>query len=351
MKTKFIELNQDGVNLYLFKLNIKELIDIAIIEHFDSANNTGYQRPPFPAHYKKITKYLLNSSEAILPTAILAATEPNNVTLNNSELVIHNKIRIVDGQHRIEGVKALANGDEKSKERYNSMLETFEFPIILMEVPQDKKILEIDTFININSKGKRVSTNLAMQLREMEFSNKDDLIVDKEFCINLATSISKELANRDGIWKDKIILGNDIKSIKPISINAFSKSIEGIVQVFTTDKNEFNSSTEIDILREQVIQLINDSWKIIIDKWSECFIKDNYNEYNIRKGIGVYSLHGILKECLVNYGTDKAIFEFKALISESNVKSDSWLVGGEFAGMSSKQAIKDIIDKIKNKIK
>ena len=67
--------------------------------------------------------------------------------------------RIVDGQHRILGMqKALENIHEKDEIK---KLNEYPFNIITVVTDENNRSVELDIFIDINSKGKKVSTDLA----------------------------------------------------------------------------------------------------------------------------------------------------------------------------------------------
>ena len=110
-RTQCIPFRQDESEFYLFKASAKDLLDISVVTHYNSDENDGYQRPPDRTHFRKIAAYLKDHMPAILPTAILAAISPVQVeTTPSGELLLHNQIRIVDGQHRILGLRALQTG-------------------------------------------------------------------------------------------------------------------------------------------------------------------------------------------------------------------------------------------------
>lgn len=367
-KVNFLKYKQDCVTMYLLTMSADELIGIAQIERFSSSDDTGYQRQPIPAHYKRISKYLMQKEPApILPTAILASVSPVHIEEIDNDLYIYDKIRIVDGQHRIKGLEALKDGYTKDgKERYEELNNTYRFPIILMVLspPENTKhkipLLEVDAFININNKGKRVSTDLAKQL-SAQIHNRTVLEcsegakLDNTAIANEATNIVEQLTkNENNFWFDKIILGDVIDKQKPISITAFAKAITPIVQIRlqTMQAKGIVKAEDLSQERDRICQLINRAWKIVIAKWPDCFIDEftHNDRYNICKGIGVFPIYGLLGECLKDIPSDidLALNTFRGIISRSTVVSSDWLTGGRFTGMSSGQAIKQLIRIIKN---
>lgn len=366
MQIKYIKLKQDNIILYLFKLGVLDIINNSIIERFDSSEDTGYQRQPIPAHYKKISKYFMETNPAILPTAILAAINPNNILEHNEDVLeINDKIRIVDGQHRIKGLEELKAGyTSTSIERFNVLKDNYEFPVVLMvlEPNTDKgvSVLEVDAFININNKGKKVNTNLAKQLKEQNYRRSqlninDVVVVNDDLISNSSTRIVMKISEKkDSMWFNNIILGDAIDNKKPISINAFSKAIKPIVSQCIT-KIQVNEKIEKENLYEEELSLLDfldNAWNTVIDKWSSCFTDDRkyHINYNICKGIGVFPLYGLLTDCLLECNADKssALICFKKYLDLTNIVSYDWLVGGRFTGMTSGQAIKQVVKILKN---
>lgn len=368
MHVKYIKLDQDGIVMYLLKLGVENLINNSIIERYDSSDDTGYQRQPIPGHYKKIAKYFMETNKAILPTAILAAISPEHVKEVDSNILdLKDKIRIVDGQHRIKGLEALKDGyTTNSMERYISLKENYEFPIILMSIPPDGdlgvSILEVNAFININNKGKKVNTNLAKELieqshRRRHINEKEYVSFNDELVSTTATRIIRDLSDTyESLWYQNIILGDDVDNKKPISINAFSKAIKPIVYqcLRGTQTQDIISANTLDLEENIILHFIDTAWNIVIEKWPECFTKEKKynNSYNICKGIGVFPIYGLLSEFLEKNLIDKtaSLKQFRECIFASRVVSSDWLVGGRFTGLTSGQAIKQVIRVIKNEI-
>ena len=364
MRVPCIKLNQDGVTMYLFKTGVEDLLNNSIIERYEHGRDTGYQRQPIPAHYKKISRYFMESTKAILPTAILGAISPENIREDGVYLNILKPIRIVDGQHRIKGLECLNQEyTTNSRDRFETLKRTYEFPVVLMVISEKEEILEIDAFISINSKGKKVNTNLAKELSEIKhrktyIEENMNVVFDEQLILTSCTRIARRLSDdKKSPWYHCITLGDELNTKKPISINAFSKALKVFVNEYlSTVKSEGKIEREILEKKETEMQeFIEKAWRIVQDKWSDCFkYKGEYynTNYNICKGIGVFPLYGLLAECIVMHKGDgnKGIMEFKKYLDDSRVVSSDWLVGGRFTGMSSGQSVRQTIKIIKNQI-
>ena len=366
-QTKYISFRQDGAVFYLFKMAAKDLLEMSNVSRYDSEARDGYQRPPYREHVRKIASYLKDQLPAVLPTAILAAISPVQIELAaRDELIIHNKIRIVDGQHRILGLRELENGyNEAGRARYDKLLETYEFPVILMAEQQmedsEYSAMEVDAFININSKGKKVRTDLAETLRAEMFQKTERnaegyLALNTETELNVASNIGHRLAkDPKSFWYQKIILADEAERKKPISISAFTKAIRPIVQL-RLGLRQADGQILSNVLDEEEASIaghVERVWRAVCRKWPKCFWQDGQecNEsYNICKGIGVFPIYALYYECVSACDGDleQGLSMFINIMNESRVSEADWLVGGTFTGMSSGQAIKKIVCYLKN---
>lgn len=352
-----IEFKQEKVVMYLTKMKIDELISNSKIMHYDAANDRNYQRPPLPSHYRKIAAYFMKESKPILPSAIIAAMGPEDYEIKSDSLILKNKIRIVDGQHRIEGIKCLCNGYcAGSDERYKELKEEFELPVIIMVIDEADAMIEIDAFINLNSKGKRVKTDLAVALKNQRYQHdiatKDIIDVTENLKNTIAMNVVRKInQNKSGFWKGLIIQPDEIgkRNEQPISIIAFTRAIKPIVDKFFENKNPSIGNSELENIEEQIMNLVEQVWNLVIEKWPECFNSDKSynNDYNICKGIGVTTLYGIFAENDINDTEFKA---FKDILNKSEVTYKDWLVGGTFTGYASAQGFSLIKQFIRGEI-
>lgn len=361
---KSLKVCQGNITMYLFKLPVEQLINSYEISYYDASNKTGYQRPPQQAHFRKIAQFLVDSSpDNILPMSIIAAADRGSITMNDEELILEDKIRIVDGQHRIKGIEYLKNSNKSIyNETYSNLVENYEFPIILLEVSEKDSIEEIDTFININSKGKRVSINLAKELRLIKMVGQlkeKSVPIDTESKEVISTEITQQLAKDEkSLWYCKIIMADESGITKPISIGTFSKSLNKLVSlcigIFFQSREQL-SYDDYKFVSDRIAKLVKDIWDITQIRWPECFIGDSYN---ICKGIGVSSLHRLLTSCIEdemgmeNSNPDiiieNAKSKFENYLNESGVSYSYWRIGGRFTGLSSEQGYDTIVRIIKN---
>lgn len=350
MNKSFIKLNQEPFTLYSVSFNVEELINNTKVDYYNSDTDEGYQRPLIPSHYRKIAKYLQESPDPILPTAILTAIDPINIE-EGGGLIIKDALRVVDGQHRIEGMRYLQKNDKDAFEK----IIKYDFPVMIMVISEENKIHEINAFININKKGKPVSTDLAVQLGKKIRGKNIDAIRDN-LIVSIATEVSQSLnKDKSTVWYETIKVGDDKKEGRIISVNAFHQSIFPIIDNYIRKNNiDINSMEAYTAIINKLAEFIGKAWIIVKDNWKECFtFLENKNNYNIQKGIGVYSIHIILGEIVNNSDGNllDSLFEFKELIGQSQVKNSDWRIGGRFSSYNSKSGFQKISKYIKNEIK
>ena len=339
-----IEFHQENVVMYMTKMNIEQLIVESKIMHYDSKSDSDYQRPPLPSHYRKIASYFMKEKSPILPSAIIAAMGREDYEIKNGCIIFNNKIRIVDGQHRIEGFKCLNNGYCKgSKERYTKLACSFEFPVIIMLIEKDDEMTEIDAFINLNSKGKRVKTDLAEALKnrisKRFFETEETISVSENYINMVAMNVARKININNEFWRGHIIQADEIgkRNEQPISIIAFTRAIKPIVNQYLTNRGKVVRAEENDHIEKELFDIVSCAWDIVLNRWKECFApnKEYNNAYNICKGIGVVTLFGIFAECMA---TDEDYSNrFKEILDNSKVTAENWLVGGSFTGFASAQ--------------
>lgn len=341
-----IQLRQENIVMYMTKMKISDLENISMVMHYDAENDTDYQRPPVPAHYRKIAKYFMTEKEPILPSAIIAAMGKEDYSFDGTELEIKNKIRIVDGQHRIEGMKCLKNGYSKtSLDKYNHLNETFELPVIIMIIEKNDDLTEIDAFINLNSKGKKVRTDLAIALKNKKtkayMDDDEQMPISEEIVQAISMDVAKTMsADPESAWSGLIIQADEVgkRNEQPISIIAFSRSITPIVEKYFEIKTIHALSREqYDCTVDYMCEVVEKAWNLVIEQWPNCFGREHrYNSsYNICKGIGVNTLFGVFSDCYDD--NEEGYIKFKNILEKTDVKEEDWLVGGTFTGYASYQ--------------
>jgi DGQHR domain-containing protein len=382
---------QRGKILFVGSMPVKELLKIYKIDIWkitDPIEKRGIQRSPIPAHFRKIGKSLTNPNVSF-PTAVVLSSDlandskgsevfegitlPKgmrirtvdtendlvNIEIDSEQL----KLQVVDGQHRIRGIEfALEKG-------ILSPDETFNLPYVLI-LAQDR-YEEIQNFYSINSKAKRVATDLALQLmNEMEESDPRYHLSLPEKKKVIAVNIANTL-NEDGssVWYGNISQGNISTKDEIISSTSFVTSILPILTIpfFNEEiKNLGSGNSDIQDYGHDKAKIINNFWDALKRIMPSVF--DEKTDWVIQKTPGVYILHKVFSQVLNEYFIQKgkgdlgvdAIEEFFRDYGSSYLSSeeiDFWRAakggtpGGEASTANSSQAFKRLSDNILEDIK
>lgn len=347
-RKKYFVVNQSDFKMYLTKLTVTELLNNTDVEFYNHLDESGYQRQLIPEHYRRIARFLKDSESPVMPSSIICAIDSKYVDIYEDEIVFKNILRLVDGQHRREGFKYLFNHYSKD---ITSDYINYELPLIVLIIEDDDdKLIEIETFVNINSKGKAVKTDLAVELREKLRTKRNcNFELKTDFTESIATNVAK-ICNETyrSPWYDKIKMAEE-KVQKPIGINTFKLALTPVINAYLDFKEveyaQINrGSSEFNQIVNEIVELVNEAWNVVYKKWPEAF--ENYKEYNITKSIGINSISIILAECINSFG-DNSAYEFSNVIKRSRESVGLWRRGGELSGYSSEQGFKLVADRIK----
>ncbi len=339
----------------------------------------GYQRQPNTAHYNKIKKYVLTQSpkDFMLPTAIIlggdlesikgqleAKDECRYLTIDDSVV----QFRVVDGQHRIFGLKEAA--------RVNPAVGNFPLNVIVVLTTPQNRSKELQIFTDINSKSKRINTDLAL-LAKFDYQIKENRIDAKDINQHIAVKAAYALKEAKGtnIWQNAIKF--DIHSevtIGIIGISIFAESIRNIIDQYIVehpyviDGDELKEQALITYCEEaskSVSDFLLTLWNDIIRvKWQgafkEDFVKNEegdlvkifYNkDFYIQKGIGIKSLNPIIGDVVKEMGfNESAISKVKDTVFASKIKIDDWKNGGPFSGFNSESGFSKIKQALLNNL-
>lgn len=375
--SKFKQNQTELISLVLpFKL-INELSEVKV--YGDSPD--GYQRKPNKIHYTKVKNYITSNFEDFkFPTSIILGTDEDMFTkefiredncglyLDLSKDKIGKIFRIVDGQHRIEGLR-LALKD-------NKVINEFLLPVIIILSNPQKKSIELEIFTKINSTAKRISIDLA-ELAKHSYQIKENQVNEKEIIkfISIETAYNLKEKGEESIWNNAIKF--DIHSevtIGIVGVTMFIESIQTIVDKFI-DKSKISELIKLNKMDEVISYCQSSSeviannldqvWnEVIKSKWPNCFtneiVKNDDNEleriyysknYYIQQTLGVKALNVLYGDCIKEYSySNKAFEEFKKIVENSNVTIFDWKKGAKFAGLSSESGFNKVRKIIKNEL-
>ena len=236
---------QGNLTLLTTTLKVSDLLidNFYSIERLDpeNANEKGYQRLLNKGRAKKLADYILagqDSKDVFLPTSVFMATDKNiDFDNQNNTITIDTDLicpfSIVDGQHRVEGLRMAAEQDSRVKE--------FEIPVNIA-INLDE-ISQMCHFLIVNTTQKSVDESIAQRIR----ARLTDLI-DTEDTPKLPKWIdrlvqrgedAKALAFVDYLnsieaspWKNKIKMANGDSKEGVVNQQSFVKQIKKYVITF-----------------------------------------------------------------------------------------------------------------------
>jgi len=235
---------QGLLTLYSTSLKVSDLLipNFYSVETLDpdDENDKGYQRLLNKARAKRLADYIVDGQEtrdAFLPTSIFMATHKNidfNPTNNTIEINIDTigPFSVVDGQHRVEGLKMAAEKDSRVLD--------FEVPVnIAINLP---RIAQMCHFLIVNTTQKsvekgveqRIYARLTQALEVEEIPNLPKWIsktVEKGEDEQALKYVDFLNTDKESPWFNKIEMANQENNEASVNQKSFVKSIKRYVLV------------------------------------------------------------------------------------------------------------------------
>lgn len=332
-----ISIQQNGSWLVFTSKTIDWLVRNTEVSVFNPVTFEGYQRQIDEKHCKDIVRYLKTNS--FLPSSIICACD--------EDYTDNSRLRIVDGQHRVNAFKML---EEIDKFRFEEIKNQSIPVVVMVKVETDA---EIQTFITINKTSKKVDTSLAYVLKN-KISNGDDNITMSR-AEYIAVEVAKILndMNYDDIWSNKILYEGTVKSSNCyISLNAFVRATRGLVNTFnqigviSLDWQKDTKLDEIASITDKTAQYIHFIWEKVYQRWPE-LNNVSFEEKQILQGsIGYSAITRTLVKLIRRDGiTDSNLKSFvEKTILSFKVPYYQWTKEGEFSKYSSESGYRLVSD-------
>ena len=268
------KVQQGDLTLYSTAIKVKVLIQQSFysVETLDPTDqsDSGYQRLLNHARARKLADYIVKGQEnqdAFLPTSVFLATDKalefngdtNTITLDTGTI---GPFSVVDGQHRLEGLRMAAMKDDRVLE--------FMVPVnIAADLP---KLHQMCHFLIVNTTQKSVDKAVEQRIvaRLSEALDVEDIPSLPKWILNVVEKGEVEKAIRivdflnqesDSPWRGRVKIAND-PTAKIISQASFVKAI--VKYVLTANNpiavlNDFNKEKRIFLnYWKAIAQLIDD---------------------------------------------------------------------------------------------
>jgi len=347
---------QHNVPLYITFMTADQLSNEDRIKPdiWSPQNPDGYQRTLQRFRARQFAKFILNERNISPPAVLLSIREPvefKEVEGCYGYLKIPDNatLWIVDGQHRIEGIRMALRG----LRRYGRLDPTeLTLPVIIMCPPEmgceDARYCEAKQFVIINRTQKRVRVDLSdrfiarltpEQRRELTVLGPEVRLRETQAAVEIADKLNTD---PDSPWYQRITIPGQPRRI--ISQRMFTESLRPILR----DPSLSQLSSD------EIADLLNEYWKAWQELCPTAF--QNPSDYVIQKTTGVFVLHELLPlatSILDSLQRDWTTEDFKWLLGcmDRGNSSEFWHVEGPAGRIgTSKKAFKNLASELKNSL-
>ena len=353
-----IRVTQQNKKIYIGRMTASELVNRGVPTEWDpdlgwDLAKQGYQRAPDKKHFTRIAEFLREEGDPLLPTsALLAAREDqyglidfvsfdkDNPDIGKILLPKARRLFIVDYQHRWRGLQYAIENLKCEK------LLNFQIPVIIMANVSSYE--EIRQFYLINSKQKRVNTDLGLALLQTMASeaNEKELMnfvgPGNKYRIRATRLTFAIAAEKSGSWVGKIIdpnmatIGNQVVSIKSF-VDSLRPLLSRTSPIYRKGDNE-------------IVEIVLNYWAGIERLMSNAFASPR--NYSIQRAIGVFVMHRvaakkIFKTCVQeNDLSSTKIAQVLGKTKSQYLDENIWKVGGFIKTYSSASGQKELADMI-----
>lgn len=290
----------------------------------DNKDDKGYQRLLNTARAKKLADYILKGqdrSDAFLPTSVLLATD-KSIPFNEQDHTIEidtklvGPFSVVDGQHRLEGLKMAAQKDARVLD--------FEVPVnVAINLPH---IAQMCHFLIVNTTQKSIDQSVAQRIiaRLTDALDVEDMPSLPKWILNTVEKgeVDKALKyviylneTSDSPWKGKILMANDDSDGTTINQKSFVKAV---VKYILTANNPLTIVKDFDKEKKiflnywkAVTELLDDGNSSVLYKYNgvELFCKFSipfFTKLQDRGDFKVGTMKKLLASCFENVEGDYA---------------------------------------------
>lgn len=320
---------QGALVLYTTSMKVRDLVSQGFynVETLDPDNSDdkGFQRLLNKARAKKLADYIVkgqDSHDAFLPTSVFLATDKSiafSESTNTIEIDIGDvgPFSVVDGQHRLEGLKMAAEKDKRVLD--------FEVPVnIAINLP---KIAQMCHFLIVNTTQKSVDKSVEQRIiaRLSEALDvEDDLPNLPKWILNTVEKGEVEKAIKyvdylnedpDSPWFGKIKMANSDSDSATVNQRSFVKAI---VKYVLTANNPLAIVKDFDKERKiflnywkAVATVLDDGNSTVLFKYNgvELFCKFSipfFIKLHDRGNFKVSTMEALLRSCFDNVEGDYA---------------------------------------------
>jgi DGQHR domain-containing protein len=308
-----IRLRQKDIEMYMGKMKVNDLLDLAELDKFKEEELEGYQREEYEERTSELVDYLTQCPLAIMPALLVSLRETVFKPQEGDSGILRiarkkGSIWMIDGQHRIGGFAKIRDRFIFSKavdpSVFSSLMD-YELPVVFIDSARatgkirseligasdgfSSEDIERTVFFIVNKTQKGISPSLKdALLYRIKTSGIQGLpIIEKEGWRILGAEIGITMTRDDeSPLKDKINVSGKRDTGKLVQLNSFVSSL----QTLFIDK-EF-----IKLSQEDRLRFLKAFWTALRDLFPQALDKKTEREYMLLKALGVYSIHSLAKD-------------------------------------------------------
>ena len=333
---------QSEVTLYVGYMRASDLCENGVIDTWDSAKgwdiqDQGYQRESDKKHFKAIAKFLTGSESVLLPTSLLISartaeqgqlafaviSESGDHAFGYLEVPDAHPLYIVDGQHRMLGFK------HAREELGQDSLGDFRLPVVIL--CDADKVGELTQFHLVNSRQKKIATNLAFALLGTVVEDRPSIAqmlvgprgAWKMRALTIAVALN-EAKDPQNVWEGRISLPNEPKT--PTAAATLASFVNSLKPFFSRAYPHSLGNAELE-------GYLNKFWSALNAIMPKPF--KSPRDYVIQRTTGVYSLNRVAaelarQETQVLRVSPQEIQRFLTA-DKVNMTEEVWINGGRLA--------------------
>jgi DGQHR domain-containing protein len=331
-KIKAIKFKMSGSDYYLGVISAGDLVKNYEVDYWSKSNPQGYQRSLGKSRSKKFSDYLKIHNGILHQTILINIRNSKGTSYKSSSadfgiLETNEKLFLVDGQHRVGGIKMMIE--------QNPAFASVPIPVLVMVGLNREK--EATQFIIVNKTQKGVRSDLADRLLKDAIKNVDKGLLEvigikepqriTEIIVSICDNLDKD---KKSIWYQRITFPNQKNRVTDtIKQRSMTESIKLIL------KDNYIQSHYTSI--KQLTELLVMYWEAINDLCPEA-CGDDAKEYVLLKTTGPFIMHKLLPIVIIKCGGNVTKTRIKNILSKIEQMEDNyWHKNGDLgAGSSAK---------------
>lgn len=351
MRLPAIEFKQHGKPLYFTKLKCSDLNDRENLapDIYTDANPTGYQRPLTKGRARLFGEFIDNAKNVSPPSVLLAIREKplfervKDGHFGYLTIPDGSRLYIVDGQHRIEGVRSLLDEGKEPD---------FELPAVIICAKllgeDDASFCEAKQFVVINQTQKRVRADLHDRfLAKLSKDQREELkaaipTLEAELTAQAIAICDKLNADPDSPWYQAIKTPGLGKRPGLVSQRTFTQSIEKAILKDPVIKEG--------LADDEVADVLNMWWKAWRDLCPEAFDPATRDDYVLQtQFVPVRVVNWLLQAVLRHFISAKrapSTATFKAILErlDDGNYAEYWTKAGTASAFRGEGGATDLYD-------